>query len=316
MSGASRKPVRSLIKRLRRRARLFLEKAEPNSVAGQICVVAILKDEERFLEEWISYHRLLGVDHFFLYDHAAEQPLQELLTPHRDYVTVIDWSQDDPSLPGGTAQLRAYAHALGILPPDCSWVSFIDGDEFIVLRRHETLRAFLGKFGGFGSIRLNWHVFGHNGHFHDPQGLVTASLTRRMAAPSIRTKAIARPQAIQGFRSAHWCELKEGWKPADANGRRYADRLYPGKTEVAHINHYQCRSFRNWMFKVERGDVSFNRENVPPEHRWRLFEDECLRQFVETVARDKNELVDEYMLRYEKPILAYLAERAQRAGRG
>ena len=70
------------------------------------------------------------------------------------------------------------------------------------------------------------------------------------------------------------------------------------------------------MSRVERGDVSFDRENVPAEHRWRLHEDECLRQFVETVARDKNELVDEHMLRWEKPILAYLAERARRAEGG
>jgi len=279
--------LRSLIGRFRRNARRLRAKAAPGSSTGPICVVAILKDEERFLEEWLAYHRLIGVDHFLLYDHAAEQPLEALLAPHRGYVTVIDWSKDDPSLAGDTAQLRAYAHALGILPPDCSWVSFLDGDEFIVLRQHETLRDFLGEFDDFGAIRLNWHVFGHNGHFDDPKGLITAALTRRMAAPSVRTKAISRPQAIGRLRSSHWCDLEPGWATADANGRRYADVLHPGKTDVAHIDHYQCRSFRSWMSRVERGDVSFDREDVPPEHRWRLDADECLRQFVERARRER-----------------------------
>jgi hypothetical protein len=101
---------------------------------------------------------------------------------------------------------------------------------------------------------------------------------------------------------------------ADANGRAYSDDLYPGKTDVAHVNHYQCRSFLSWMRRVERGDVSFDRSDVPPEHAWRLDEHLCLRQFVETVAKDKNELVDEYMRRFESPILEFLASAQCRDG--
>ena len=33
-----------------------------------VCVGAILKDEDAFVEEWVAYHRILGVDHFYLYD--------------------------------------------------------------------------------------------------------------------------------------------------------------------------------------------------------------------------------------------------------
>ena len=86
--------------------------------------------------------------------------------------------------------------------------------------------------------------------------------------------------------------------------------LLSGKSDVAHINHYQCRSFLTWMGRVERGDVSFDRSQVPLEHAWRLDDQLCLRQFVETVAKDKNELVDEYMLRFARPVLDYLGARA------
>ncbi len=161
-------------------------------------------------------------------------------------------------------------------------------------------------------MRLNWHVFGHNGHFEDPEGLVTASLTRRMAAPSPRTKAISRIDAVSSIDSAHFCRLKPGWRTVDANGRTYSEVLYPGRTDRAHVNHYQCRSFLTWMDRVRRGDVSFDRSNVPADHRWRLDEHLCLRQFVETVARNKNELVDDYMLRFERPILSRLGNRTRR----
>jgi hypothetical protein len=180
-------------------------------------------------------------------------------------------------------------------------------DEFIVLRRHDHLATFLASFDDFGSVRLNWHVFGHNGYYDDRDGLLTTALTRRMATPSPRTKAISRPEAVFAIESAHLCSLKSGWRTAEANGRPYTDDLYPGKTEVAHINHYPCRSFLSWMGRVERGDVSFDRADVPAEHAWRFDPHLCLRQFVETVAKDKNELVDEYMLRYRRQILAGLA---------
>ncbi|HTH82998.1 MAG TPA: glycosyltransferase family 2 protein, partial [Mucilaginibacter sp.] len=56
-----------------------------------ICCVAILKNEQRFLDEWLVYHKMIGIDHFFLYDHEREQKLKDFLTPHADYLTVINY---------------------------------------------------------------------------------------------------------------------------------------------------------------------------------------------------------------------------------
>ena len=265
-----------------------------------VCVVAIVKGDGAFIEEWLAYHRLIGVDHFLLYDNDPGLPLRPLAEAFESFVTVVDWPRTTAAWPGRNLQTKTYTHALELVAR-YRWVTFLDVDEFIVLRRHETLAAFLSSFGDAGSVRLNWHVFGHNGHYEDPRGLITSALTRRMAAPSAQTKAISRPEAVATITSAHFCRLKRGWRTVDANGHTYGDALYAGKSDVAHINHYQCRSFLTWMGRVERGDVSFDRSEVPLEHAWRLDDQLCLRQFVETVAKDKNELVDEYMLRFARP---------------
>ncbi len=276
-----------------------------------VCAVAIVKGEDRFIEEWLVYHRLLGVNHFFLYDNDAKLPLRSLLRAYESFVTVIDWPADPTAgWPGRNLQIKTYMHALARKAASHTWVTFLDPDEFIVLRKHDTLPIFLSSFDNVGSVRLNWHVFGHNGYYENPKGLVTAALTRRMAAPSPRTKAISRTEAVASIDSAHCCRLKRGWRTADANGRLYSEALYPGKTDCAHINHYQCRSFIAWMGRVRRGDVSFDRTNVPADQRWRLDEHLCLRQFVETVAKDKNELADDFMLRFESRILTHLAVRS------
>lgn len=278
-----------------------------------VCAVAIAKGEDRFIEEWLVYHRLLGVDRFYLYDNDPALPLRSLLAAYADYATVIDWSGDPTAgWPGRNLQVRTYTEALARRVAADGWVAFLDPDEFIVLREHDTLQAFLASLGNVGSVRLNWHVFGHNGYYEDPEGLVTSALTRRMAAPSVQTKAISRVEAVGAIDSAHFCRLKPGWRTVDANGRRYSETPYPGRTARAHVNHYQCRSFLTWMDRVRRGDVSFDRSNVPAEHRWRLDEHLCLRQFVQTVARDKNELVDDYLSRFERPILSHIADRSGR----
>ena len=159
-----------------------------------VCLVAILKDEDRFVEEWVAYHRLLGVDHFYLYDNDPRQPLSDILTLHRDYVTVRTWliDHDDHRYPGRTKQLKAYIHCLGHDAARYDWVTFIDCDEFIALEEHRDLKAFLGEFKGSDSIALNWHVFGHNGYYEDPPGLVIKSLTRRMMEPRAMTKSVSR----------------------------------------------------------------------------------------------------------------------------
>ena len=201
-----------------------------------------------FVEEWVAHHRLLGVDHFYLYDNDPRQPLNDILRLHRDYVTIRPWlvDHDDANYPGRTKQLKAYRHCLANGAANYDWVTFIDGDEFIILDEHESLKAFLADFRECDLVALNWHVFGHNGHFDNPPGLVIKSLTRRMKEPRAMTKSLCRPDAVASL-DVHLFRVKQGRKRVDANKNAYREALYPGKTRRAHINHYQCRSFTHWM---------------------------------------------------------------------
>lgn len=269
-----------------------------------ICMAAILRDEEPFLDEWLVYHKMIGIDHFFLYDDAPNLPLQELLQPHANYITVIPWYNMHDHYSGRNRQTKAYMHAVTEYSAGFDWITFIDGDEFIVLRKHETIREFLADFPDAVSISLRWHVFGHNGYYDDPPGLITASLIRRKRLPDYNVKSITRPEAITYIKNAHSCELKYS-REVDANNNEHSMYdIYEGLSDVAHINHYQCRSFKRWMQRTKRGDVTFDfLEKVPDSDLWRLNEESCLKQFVATMAFDKNEMIDTYMQKYTAAIL-------------
>jgi hypothetical protein len=288
--------------------RVFGDTSEDDKCRADVCIVAILRDENRFLHEWLAYHRLLGVDHFFLYDDDPDLPVRDFVKAHAEYVTVIDWFGKSTTLPGRSQQTKAYTDSLSRITSGYRWVAFIDVDEFIVLGKHKSLKTFLREFGPFGAVSLHWHLFGHNGYYDDPPGLVTASLTRRMREPGRMTKTISKTEAIAEITSAHFCYLKEGYWRVDANKKPFRDSLYPGKTRVARVNHYHCRSFRTHIKRVQRGDVTYTLSDAPPDHRWRLDEEQCLRYFVEITAKDKNEFVDENMLKYEKAIKKHLTE--------
>lgn len=266
----------------------------------RICIVAILKNEQPFLDEWLFYHRLLGVDHFFLYDDDPCFPLNSFLKHHIAYVTIINWHGQDKNIPGKSNQTKAYEHATLNYIKEYEWVAFIDGDEFIVLPAWEdNMTKFLDEFDNAHSVSLNWHVFGHNGYYEYPEGLITASLTRRMNIPSSNIKTISRTKNILSIDSAHFCRLRSGQR-VDTNHKRYTDDdMYEGKSARAHINHYQCRCFKHWMARFDRGDVSLGTKAISDAQMWRYDENLLLKKFVESIALDKNEYIDEYMLKFK-----------------
>lgn len=270
---------------------------------NQICLVSIFKMEESFAEEWLAYHRLIGIEHFFIYDDDKVAPLSKLLFHHSD-VTIINWAKNNTNSDNKNNQVAAYTHALKNFAHNYKWVAFLDCDEFLVLKKHKNVKDFINSFPPpISSICLNWHVFGHSGYYNDPPDLVTTSLIRRMKKPGKNIKSITLTAAIASIASAHFCNLKFGLR-VDANKKVYDSLIYPGKTAIAHINHYQCRSFYRWMQRAERGDVIFSSvTEVPKEHTWRMTAEGCLKQFVTTVALDKNEFVDKYLVKYRNRIL-------------
>ncbi len=59
-----------------------------------LSVCAIVKNEAKYLKEWIEFHRLVGVDHFYLYNNGNIDSVQKVLSPYirKGIVTFIDWS--------------------------------------------------------------------------------------------------------------------------------------------------------------------------------------------------------------------------------
>ena len=59
----------------------------------KLALCTIFQDEARYLREWIEFHRLQGVEHFFLYDNRSHDEPGRVLKPWLDagVVTLRQW---------------------------------------------------------------------------------------------------------------------------------------------------------------------------------------------------------------------------------
>ena len=64
---------------------------DKNLFLYDLAVVAILKNEARYIKEWLDYHLLAGVDHFYLYDNASSDNYNEIIAPYVAAGVVINW---------------------------------------------------------------------------------------------------------------------------------------------------------------------------------------------------------------------------------
>lgn len=133
-----------------------------------ISLCGIFKDEAAFLEEWIEYHLLVGVDHIYLYNNNSQDNYKDVLKKYIDQgiVSLIEW----PILQG---QILAYKHWHENFRNETQWVSFLDIDEFICPKYESSIKEWIQKYKKYPSVLMYWKMFGSSGLLeHDFDKLV------------------------------------------------------------------------------------------------------------------------------------------------
>ena len=278
-----------------------MERSEQPGERGRpyLAVCAIYRDQASYLGEWIEFHRLVGVERFFLYDNGSTDDHHEVLAPYveRGVVEVTDW----PEFPG---QTTAYKHCL-LQGPRSRWIAFIDTDEFLFSPTLRPLDEVLPEYERWPAVVVNWAVFGHSGHKERPPGLVIESyLTRAEDQAPINTfvKSVVDPARTIGCRretSVHIFTFTDGI-PVDERRQERPDvraRVEPVSFSRLRINHYFTKSEEELRDKwlAPRPDTKALRD--PGE----------LERILNTVA-DKR---DEKILMYLPALKAALARRAE-----
>lgn len=132
-----------------------------------LSVCAVFKNEAKFLKEWIEYHQLIGIDHFYLYNVASKDRSISVLQPYikKGLVTLINWydlpsREKDDSTWALALQIPAYEHASKYKAvKDTKWLIFLEVDEFLVPQGEGKISDLLEKYEEYPGIVLKSDYF-------------------------------------------------------------------------------------------------------------------------------------------------------------
>lgn len=224
----------------------------------QLVVVACCKNEGLYIKEWIEYHSLIGVEHFYIYD-AATDNTRDILEPYvkNGTVTYIEWKVYP-------AQVPAYHNFVfqrrGM---SANWAAFIDLDEYIVLKDSDSLTGFLKDYDrvDIAGLAIGWSIFGSSGHVTRPEGLIIENYTKCVDYTLNKerfTKVIVRPNKIAYVDDPHFLKSKSNCRIVreDHVPLNFGDHHHRLTTDFpvqrVQLNHYFCKSFSDFQGKIAR----------------------------------------------------------------
>jgi hypothetical protein len=216
-----------------------------------LSICAIYRDEADYLREWVEFHRLVGVEKFFLYDNESADDHREVLAPYvaASIVVIHEW----PVFPG---QKPAYEHCLEEHRNDSRWITFLDLDEFLFSPTGRRLPELLTEYEEWPGVGVNRVTFGPSGHDAKPPGLVIENYLYRRETkghPGTSVKSIVDPKRTVGCDSPHSFIYVDDQFAVDEN-KHPIDRWQSKTFGISRlrINHYATKSAEEWRRKMAR----------------------------------------------------------------
>lgn len=235
-----------------------------NSVSEKkykVAICAIFRDEALILKEWIEFHKIVGVEHFYLYNNFSEDNYLEILKPYieQGVVTLIDW-------PYPQSQMAAYQNCVETYKQETKWLGFIDLDEFVVPNKHyNTIYEFLNQFDSNRPIVIiYWRYFGSSGKIdRDRNKLVTENFTSCWYKYANIGKFFyntdysyfPKEKHAKGYMHYRWGSYKKiDFPPVNVFDKVCVwDRNKVKSTEMPiQINHYLLKSYNEYKEKKEK----------------------------------------------------------------
>ncbi len=268
-----------------------------------VAICAIARNEGPYLLEWLAYHRVIGVEHFLIFDNDSTDGMSQMLKrlSGEGWLEVVSW----PDQPNRSAQEPAYTAGIARLEGRVRWVAFIDLDEFIQPLGCDTIQAVMTDYQGVGGLLLPWRIFGSGGRMEPGEGLVMERFTRR--APdrhptNALVKSLLRPELVTRV-GVHTSALSQGFLVDEhfsvAGTHGDPDRHVVVNAKRLILNHYFCKSWKEWEIKRNRGQATA----VPgsPSH---------IRPDSDFHSHDINDVVDTGILRFRDRVRAEMARLA------
>lgn len=236
---------------------------------GKLAICAIFQNESSYLKEWIEYHRLVGVSHFYLYNNRSNDNYWEVLKPYveQGIVELFDVPFDstlyhDAAKTHNFVQVHCYNHAIKLARKYNMWLAIIDTDEFICPVVDGTVTKALDRYSYAGGLVVYWEIYGTSNVWDiKPGELLIEKLLYKEPHGNGFFKCIVRPEHAV-CQNPHWTKTTDSLAKVTPNHQRFDKNPDHTKLpiDILRINHYTYRtlSFYEMVKKPRRSQWGFN----------------------------------------------------------
>ena len=255
-----------------------------------ISIAAIIRDEGEYIREWLTYHKLAGIEHVYLMNNESTDGIAEIIRDFTEsgFVDLIDF-------PGNAVQIEAYNYVIKNFKNENKYIAFIDADEFLFPMKQgekllDVIERIMSKDKKAGGVAVNWRVFGSSGFEKKPEGGVLESFVHRAfedGPGNVCIKTIVNPRRVFKWYHVHYPVYMCGFYSIDENGNiveGWQNEL--SEIKELRINHYFCKSKEEWIKRRSRGRATIK----DGKQKYRTIE--------EFNQHDKNDIFDDSMLYY------------------
>lgn len=223
-----------------------------------VAIVAIAKNEGLYIQEWLEYHRLIGINKVYLYDNESTDDTVKIIQPYIDEGFVTYYR-----MPGVGRQLDAYNDAIYKYKNECRYMAFIDLDEYIMPEEpfgnlSKVIKQIVSSRKNAVGIALNWCLYGNSGHKMRPNGLITENYIDRAHESNPMNhmiKTLCNPRFVKYYISPHYPQYYLGAISVDSTGSYQSKGWFCRNLTFKNIrlNHYYCKSEEDYNIKTSRG---------------------------------------------------------------
>lgn len=221
-------------------------------------ICTIIKDAERYVDEWVDYHYAIGFAKFFLYVNEDYFYLQRWAELKGSHVSLIHF-------PGEAKQQRSSEHCARMLQTTTNhtWAGFFDIDEFLVIKdpKYNNVVEFLREHCVTGSVAVNWYLMGPSFYGDEYSRIPLSKRCQYRAKEAQRlVKNIARVRDLNlsYVNSSHYMPLKHGIQH-DTSGKKVGPKSTNRRSpsDVALFYHFHSKSRKEYIEKRLRGRPTF-----------------------------------------------------------
>lgn len=146
-----------------------------------LAIMAIFKNEQDYMEEWLDHHISQGFNQLYLYSNDPNIHSYTYLSNPKyiSYIKLINWV-DKKNIGSQTIQRQAYTHCVQNYSHNCQFLLMLDLDEFIIpIKTYSKVSDYIielkHQWNQIKAFKIQRYDFGSNGHITKPPGLIMSN---------------------------------------------------------------------------------------------------------------------------------------------